>query len=209
MKKRFLKIRKINAAAVGIFALCAAIYFFTAFAFIVTTENADTTLSDVRYSDKTGEFTLLTECEELSYYSLICFDFERGTVNAILFRTKETALDYGIEVDRYLRYTENGFSELVGSIGGIVIDGEICYNDENTKRMRIFGNSAFTLFKSGQETRSAIAYELLYALFDGGLEKSVFYTLTEHCKTDISYADYCRYFQDERRLSANITVTAG
>ncbi len=207
MKKRFLKIRKINAAAVGIFALCAAIYFLTAYAFIDNAESTETPLEGVKYSKKTGNFTVFTECEELSYYSLLCFDFEQGAVNAVLFCDRRTALGYGVETDRYLRYTESDFSELVGSIGGIVIDEKICYNEKNMKRMRIFGSSALTLFKAGQEKRSVITYEFLYAFFDGGLEDSVFYTLTEHCKTDISYADYCRYFQGERRLSENITVT--
>ncbi len=170
----------------------------------------DNTVSDVPYRAKTEDFCLLLACDELSEYCGIIFDFEKFHATAILFDSREQAKSYGLDYKKSVEFDKKAKIDIIGRLGGIVIEKENGYNGYNnlwelSNRTRIFGSKAIELCKD-DELRAIIECSFLRTLFSTDLTESDFKYILSLCSTDISYADFCRSFDDIRRIGDSITV---
>ncbi len=194
-------------------AAAFAVYLLTALLFLHDTAiESDTAVSGVQKNRKSGNFCVLLECEELSHYCAVSVDFDNGSISATLFDSREEALGYGYSYDRSIKYTKSDEIDIIGFLGGIVIELENGYNgtisEENFQKgaQRIFGSRAVELSCQNRELRALIAYEILCAVCEYDMTEDDFAYIVGQCKTDISYADFCRHFKDIQKLSNNITV---
>lgn len=187
------------------------LYCLTAFLILMPkTASAENTLSDIPYSSKIENFCLLMSCEELNRYCGIIFDFEENHATAILFSSKTAAEEYGLEYKRKIEYDKFAEINIIGRLGGIVIQTQNCYNEHNSlweidTRSRIFGSAAIEL-GNDPELRSAIAYSFFRTLFTANLSNEDLKYIISLCRTDISYVDFCRSYDDIRKIGKSINI---
>lgn len=205
-QKNIAKVAFVTAAAFMIYA-------FTAFLFLQDTViESDNTVSGVPDTRKSGDFCVLLECEELSHYCAVLVDFDNECITATLFDSKEQAVGYGYDYDRSIKYTKSAEIDIIGYLGGIVIELDSGYNGIINEEIfqkgaqRIFGSRAIELSLQNRELRALVAYEVLCSICEYDLTEDDFSYIVSQCKTDISYADFCRHFEEMKKLSNNITV---
>lgn len=204
-----MKARKILKNKYAFFAslFCVAAYFLLgALLFPKEEKSVHGTASGVPYQKLSGEYIIFAACEELSEYSAVYIDFDMKSISVYLFPNRETAKSYGFSYNRYIEYTKQVQIEIIGRIGGIVIDKDNWYNIEDKGRERIFGNRVAELSQQGIETRTAVAEGFIEALLSSSLRKTDFLYVAENCKTDISYADFYRYFDAACSFINDISV---
>ena len=187
------------------------IYCLTAFCILFpAAKPTDKVVSDVPYTSKTRDFCLLLASDELSQYCGIIFDFQESRATAVLFSTRDEAKNYGLDYKRTLEYDKKAEIDIIGRLGGIVIDEQSGYNEYSSfwelgSRSRIFGSQAIELSKE-PELRAIIAHSLLTSLLKSDLNKSDFEFILSLCDTDISYADFCRAKDDISRIGDSIII---
>ncbi len=158
------------------------------------------------YENITGELLIYAECEELSQYSAVYADFDMKTLTVFLFSNEKTAKNYGLSYNRYIKYSKQTEIEFIGRIGGIVIDTNSCYNISDGKAERIFGNRVIEMSGENEQVREHIAYSFLSALLSARVGKSDFLYIAENCETNISYADFYKYFDVISNFKDNVSV---
>ena len=160
-----------------------------------------------------GSFCLLFSCDELEQYASVKFDYDNERVDIKLFSQKSEALFQKEEYDRKINYTSQGKIDLIGWLGGIVIEENICYNDNNCELIsggeRIFGVRAEELSLGCDTCRALIAKKIFAAILSLPLKEDDFPFLFGLCESDISYADYCRQLPFLEKLNDKITVSMG
>ena len=204
-----MKVKNKGNKKYAFFALCgcAVIYLsLTVFLLPPQEQSASKSESKIEYENIEGELLIYAECEELNEYSAVYADFDMKTLNVFLFPNKETAKTYGLSYNRYLKYTKQTEIEFIGRIGGIVIDRNVCYNDNENKKERIFGNRVIELSTKDEVLREHIALKFLEALLSARVSKTDFLYIAENCETDISYADFYKYFDAVCSFKDNISV---
>lgn len=208
MKNKKLK-RKLGIVFVTLSTFL--IYCLTAFLVLIpAVEPSDKAVSDVEYSAKTENFCLLLASDELSQYCGIIFDFEESRATAVLFSSREQAYSYGLDYKRTVEYDKKAEIDIIGRLGGIVIDKENGYNEYNTfwelsNQSRIFGSRAIELSKE-PELRAIIAHSLLTTILSSNLNKKDFEFILSLCETDISYADFHNTKDDILRIGNSIII---
>jgi hypothetical protein len=124
------------------------------------------------------------------------------------------AESYEKSYSRRVEYTKKTEIDLVGRLGGIVINKKTSYNDNNSMPteenapQRIFG-SRVLYFAENQSKRAEIAYEILYSLLGTSLGYDDYNYIFASCSTNISYVDFCRIFPMLKEMRENISVTIG
>lgn len=207
----FMKKRKAFLLAWRAGVLCLALYLALGFAVLFPAlEKADggaPAVPDTRY---TGDFSVLLSSDELSHYALLHADFENERLTLTLFESRDAAKNHGFSIDRTVNYTRSAQIDLIGWLGGIVIDNVFCYNNEDyglLKGERIFGVRATNLSAHDSELRAAVAYGVCRELLSREMTEKDFVFLLSLCESDISYADFYRRFPALASLKNNITVS--
>ena len=204
-----MKVKNKGNKKYAFFALCfCAVIYLSLTAFLLKPEekSVSKTESKIEYENIEGELLIYTECEELGEYGALYADFDMKTVSVFLFPDKETAKAYGLSYNRYLKYTKQTEIEFIGRIGGIVIDRNVCYNESVNEKERVFGNRVIELSTKDEVLREHIALKFLEALLSVRVSKTDFLYIAENCETDISYADFYKYFDAVCSFKDNISV---
>ena len=146
--------------------ICFSVYLLLGFAVLTPTlyeaGGAAEPVADKRYR---GDTAILLCSDELSHYAALYADFENESLSLTLFESREAAEKHGFSYDRYINYTRSAQIDVIGWLGGIVIDNEICYNNKDyglLKGERLFGVRATTLSLHDSELRAF--YENKYAI---------------------------------------------
>ena len=199
--------------ALASFILCFLIYMLIGVLFLYPYSPAKNAPEPVVDERKSGSFCILLSCEETDDYAAFSVDYDQEQISLTLFDSKEKALFSGFDYDRRINYTRQSKIDLIGWLGGIVIDENICYNDDNCKLIlgeeRIFGVRADELSAECDNMRAAIAYKTVEALLRLAPDEEDFPFLFSLCDSDVSYADYCRHLPFIIRLSNRISVSMG
>ena len=199
----------------GTFIICSALYLSLAF-LMLGTENkaADGGAESVPYEKSYKDFSVLLASDELSQYcALMVYPSQRRAV-AVLFSTREAAEAYESRYSRRVEYQKKTEIDIVGRIGGIVINTNISYNDDNSMQSgngqteRIFGSRVLEL-AADKRNRLLIAGSILGQLFSTTLDQTDFNFIFSSCETDISYIDFCEYYPLLKEVKDNIYVTLG
>ena len=191
--------------------ICFSVYLLLGFAVLTPTlyeaGGAAEPVADKRYR---GDTAILLCSDELSHYAALYADFENESLSLTLFESREAAEKHGFSYDRYINYTRSAQIDVIGWLGGIVIDNEICYNNKDyglLKGERLFGVRATTLSLHDSELRAAVAYSVCRDILSRDLTENDFIFLLSLCESDISYADFYQRFPALSSLKNNITVS--
>lgn len=191
------------------FSVCLLIYLAVGFA-VIYTPSQETEGNAGRVEDTRGEdFTVLLCCDELSHYAALYAEPGENRLTLMLFDSKQTAENFGFKYDRRVNYTKLSEIDLIGRIGGIVIEEEICYNNSYQQRSsgrRVLGAAAVDLSCGSDEMREVVAHEILFSFLECNLSSDDFSYLISQNDTDISYADCYRNYGVLQQLKYNITV---
>ncbi len=195
----------------GSFFLCLILYLSIAF-LMLGRENiaSDSPLEGVPYEKEAEPFSILLCADDLGQYcSLTVYPADRS-ITATLFNSREDALFYEKDHTRYINYSKKTEIDIIGRIGGIVIEDGNSYNKNSSTagRQRIFGTAVLKLAES-DSFRIQVAREILCSLMETPLDETDFNLIFATTETDISYIDFCEYFPLLRECSENITVTMG
>lgn len=209
----FLKKKTVKNLSAYFVAICSFLIYCFASLLILSgnAEKTDTTLENVPYKKAPDDVTVLLECEELSQYCGLIFDFEDNHLTAVLFDNKSSALLYGIEYKKIIKYQKISEMDLIGWLGGIVFSVKNGYNEEKDfmwefrSGTRIFGSQALSLAEN-KNCRSIIAHAILSDLLTRDLKKQDFNYLLSLCQTNISYIDFCEYKDFIAKIGKNITI---
>ncbi len=192
------------------FLVCLALYLSLAFLMLGEPKTeADISVDSVPY--KTAEeFSLLLACDELDQFCGITVYPDEKRITAALFDSRTDAENYRNDYSRRIEYSKMTEIDVIGRIGGIVIDTKIGYNDnlESSSAQRLFGSRVLE-YARDREMRADIAQKLLTALLSASLNEDDFNFIFSSCSTDVSYVDFCEYFPLLHSLCDNITVTIG
>lgn len=197
------------------FFICFTVYLLLAYFLLGgSPATVGSTVSDVPTFDTTEEFSLLLASDELRQYCGVTVYPKEKRITAVLFCDRMDAEGYEKEYSRRVEYTKKTEIDLIGRLGGIVINKKIGYNDINNTPteenipQRLFGSRVLYLAED-QNKRVEIAYEILYSLLGTNLGSDDYNYIFASCSTNISYVDFCRIFPMLKEMRENITVTIG
>lgn len=193
----------------GSFLCCLALYLTLAFLVLGNQKApAGNTLKDV--PKERENFAVLLSCEELSQFCAINVFPKEERISAVLFESLDDAKSYREHYDRKIEYTKMTEIDVIGRIGGIVIERKNSYNDnlESEGPERLFGSRVLEFAKE-PAMRADIAKKLLLALLTTTLNQDDFNFIFSTCKSDVSFVDFCEYFPLLQAASQNITVMIG
>ncbi len=193
----------------GSFLCCLALYLSLAFLVLGSQKApADNTLENVPYEQE--DFSVLLCCDELSQFCAVNVFPREKRISAVLFENLEDAQNYRKNYDRKIEYSKMTEIDVIGRVGGIVIERKNSYNNnlESEKPQRLFGSRVLEIAKQ-PDMRADIAKKLLTALFTTTLNQDDFNFIFSTCKSDVSFVDFCEYFPVLQDASQNITVTIG
>ncbi|MBR6694288.1 MAG: hypothetical protein IKL62_05010 [Clostridia bacterium] len=212
--KKFSKLKKF-LWGFGSFCFCFALYMSIAF-LMLGTENkaAKGSAESVPYGDSANDFSVLLSCEELNQYCAVTVYPEKEQITMVLFDSLYDARGYEENYSRYVKYRKKTEIDIIGRVGGIVINSQTGYNESNNNYIgqnssqRLFGSRVLELAAT-TEMRREIAREVMASLLSTNLDQTDFNFIFATCETDISYIDFCEYFPILQSLCENITVTIG
>lgn len=173
-------------------------------------KSADAEPEPVEDTRKIGDFSVLLSCDELSNYAALYADLDNDYISLFLFSDKEEAKKFGFSYNREIQYKKQNLIDLIGWIEGIVIDENICYNNDNYDLLpqgeRIFGNRAIDVLEASDELRAGVAYSALRGVLLKARDETDFIFLLGLCESDISFADMYRHFPFLSPLADKINV---
>ncbi len=207
MAKR--KLRKFLWGA-GSFCSCLILYLTLAFFMLPRAQTqADTKLEGVPYGD-VEDFSVLLACDELGQFCGITVYPDENRMTAVLFDSRADAEGYRDGYSRRVEYTKMTEIDVIGRIGGIVIETKNGYNGnlESGSVQRLFGSRVLE-FTRERDMRADVAKKILCTLLSLNLNRDDYNFIFSTCSTDISYVDFCEYFALLQSCSQDITVTIG